>query len=134
MKQRYADLRQLVSIIAFLALQFSYMQAQTNYALQFNGSNQYVTVPDNPSLHITSSITIEAWVKKFANVQWASVLTKGDNSYTLHFASSGGLIFTGAFIAQSSLIFPLSEWHHVAVTWDGSLNEVSSTQASRYLS
>lgn len=125
MRKRYAGLRQIVGMMTFLAC--STMQAQTNYALQFNGTDQYVMVPDNPSLHITSSITIEAWVNKYANVQWASVLTKGDtdpltdNNYTLHFASTGGMIFTGATQANSSLVFPLNEWHHVAVTWDGSL-------------
>lgn len=32
-------------------------------ALQFDGIDDYVTVPDSPSLNITTAITIEAWVK-----------------------------------------------------------------------
>jgi len=102
------------------------------YTLQFDGVNDYVEVAANPSLNITSAITIEAWVNKYTNVQWASVITKGKpsypsdlstNNYTLHFDSLGGLIFSDniSLVPPSSLVFPLNEWHHVAVTWDGSV-------------
>jgi len=50
------------------------------YTLQFDGVNDYVEVAANASLNITSAITIEAWVNKYTNVQWASVMTKGKGS------------------------------------------------------
>jgi hypothetical protein len=102
------------------------------YTLQFDGVNDYVEVAANASLNITSAITIEAWVNKYTNVQWASVMTKGKpsyptdlftNNYTLHFDSLGGLIFSDNISLEppSSLVFPLNEWHHVALTWDGNV-------------
>jgi hypothetical protein len=118
-------------IYIFIIVLSSLAEAQgAGYALQFDGVNDYVNVAASASLNITSAITIEAWVKKFANVEWSSVITKGKppanvltTNYSLHFASTGGLIFTGDSLGQakSSLTFPLNEWHHVAVTWDGSV-------------
>ena len=32
-------------------------------ALSFNGTNQYVTLPNNPSLNITGPVTLAAWIK-----------------------------------------------------------------------
>src|SRR5262249_733444 len=31
-------------------------------ALQFNGTTARVTIPDTPSLHLTTAMTLEAWV------------------------------------------------------------------------
>ena len=112
--------------LCIAALSSNAKAQDAGYALQFDGVDDYVNVTASPSLDITSAITIEAWVNKSANVQWASVVTKGRstsltvNNYTLHFDSLGGLIFThdAPPTAFSSLTFPSNEWHHVAVTWD----------------
>jgi hypothetical protein len=39
------------------------LAASTNKAVGFNGSNQYVTVPNSSSLAPTSQVTVEAWVR-----------------------------------------------------------------------
>jgi len=125
----------LIAVGLLLALAFD-AQSQalphaTDYALLYDGNDDYVVVTDHPSLDITAAITIEAWIKKTRNVQWAGILTKGTgkgsdllapNNYTLHHDSLGGLIFTGIqdIIIQSRMTTPLNEWHHVAMTWDGS--------------
>ncbi|MFQ6061968.1 MAG: hypothetical protein ACE5J9_02170, partial [Methanosarcinales archaeon] len=41
----------------------TWTKGKFGYALQFDGKNDYVQVPDSASLDITDTITIEAWVK-----------------------------------------------------------------------
>ncbi|EMR73654.1 hypothetical protein MCGE09_00569, partial [Thaumarchaeota archaeon SCGC AB-539-E09] len=48
-----------------------------DYALEFDGINNYVEVPDSDSLDITGAITIEFWLK-FSSVPeyWKGIITK----------------------------------------------------------
>src|SRR4029077_19546903 len=53
-------------------------------ALSFNGSNSRVTVPDSASLHLTTSMTLEAWVYPTAiSGVWRDVIEKGNDNYYL---------------------------------------------------
>jgi hypothetical protein len=113
-------------------------------ALDFDGSTGYVAVPDDPSLDITSEFTITAWVYLRTYTEWASVVTKGgdfgpsdpaldENNYTIHQSGAnelgpeGRLRFTASAAAypfgspESNTQIPLNEWHHIAVTFDGSV-------------
>ena len=60
-------------------------------ALQFNGSSALVTVPDAASLHLSSAMTLEAWVNP-SNVEprWRDVVYKGDDNYYLEATSRHG--------------------------------------------
>ncbi len=107
-------------------------------ALSFNGTDQYVDVADDASLDMTDGFTVAAWVYLKSYKEWASVVTKGgipsdENNYTIHQTGPAGgsdfgrLRFTGsspnlpAFpFLESGTIIPLNEWHHIAVTYDGS--------------
>src|SRR5207237_108241 len=43
----------------------------------FNGTNSLVTVPDSPSLDLTTGMTLEAWVKTNANDGgWHNIMMK----------------------------------------------------------
>lgn len=113
-------------------------------ALDFDGSTGYVEVPDHPSLDITDEFTITAWINLSSYTEWASIVTKGgyfespdgalqDNNYTIHQSgpngggSDGRLRFTCDALSltpvypESDTQIPLNEWHHIAVTFDGSL-------------
>ena len=51
-------------------------------ALSFNGSSSRVTVPDSASLHLTTAMTLEAWVDPTTvNGAWRDVLYKGNDNY-----------------------------------------------------
>ena len=51
-------------------------------ALSFNGSTSRVTVPDSASLHLSSALTLEAWVNPAATTAaWRDVIYKGDHTY-----------------------------------------------------
>ena len=52
--------------------------------MQFNGSNALVTIPDAASLHLTTAMTLEAWVNpSTVNGNWRDVVYKGNDNYYL---------------------------------------------------
>ena len=107
-------------------------------ALAFDGQDDYVLVADDPSLDLTTGLTIAAWVYIDEYTGWASFVTKGDkpnvNNYAiqqsepfdpLYGTQFGHLRFTGCTRLSSSLpesgtVLSLKTWHFVAVTFDGS--------------
>ena len=57
-------------------------------ALVFNGTNARVTIPDAPSLRLTTAMTLEAWVKPaVVTSAWRDVIYKGDDTYWLEATS-----------------------------------------------
>ena len=97
-------------------------------ALSFNGTNSMVTIPDSASLHLTTGMTMEAWVKptKIASV-WQDVIYKGNDNYYLEATSPssgmpGGAVKLASATASSYAASGLTAnaWTHLALTYDGS--------------
>ena len=60
-------------------------------ALTFNGTSARVTMPDAASLHLTTAMTLEAWVyPSTVNGTWRDVIYKGNDNYYLEGTSSSG--------------------------------------------
>lgn len=100
--------------------------ARFGKALSFNGTTNWVTVPDSASLRITGPMTLEAWVKLRSQAGWKTILLKeappGNLAYALYGASSGYPLPTGWFgatgiTAANSL--PTGAWEHIAAVYDG---------------
>ncbi|HEX6761239.1 MAG TPA: LamG-like jellyroll fold domain-containing protein [Gaiellaceae bacterium] len=97
-------------------------------ALQFNGSNTRVNVPDSASLHLTTGMTLEAWVDpSTVNGAWRDVIYKGNDNYYLEATSDNasrpdaGLIAGGSYgDAFGSAALPANSWSYLAETYDGS--------------
>ena len=96
-------------------------------ALQFNGSNALVTVPDAASLHLSSGMTLEAWViPSTVDGSWRDVIYKGNDNYYLEATSSSaghpdaGMIAGGSYAeAYGTAALPASSWSFLAETYDG---------------
>lgn len=99
-------------------------------ALSFDGVNDWVTVPDVNSLHLTTGMTLEAWVRPTAaSTDWTAVLLKerpGGLAYALYAADGAGhppagyIDRAGADVdAAGTSALPLNAWSHLAVTYDG---------------
>jgi hypothetical protein len=112
-------------------------------ALHFNGENQYVRVPDSPSLNPTSEITIELWTYREDNRSWSKMMSKpyGQGTwpeplyvtYGLAMQTRGGDVgnlieFPISINSQpigmapdgnGYITIPTLEWHYIAVTFDG---------------
>ena len=99
-------------------------------ALEFDGLTNYVTVADDNSLDITSSITMAAWIKTTVTVNTAqSIINKsnGTSGYELSLSNDGKIITRffspdgSAYQVDSTSDYPLTgSWIHVAATYDGS--------------
>lgn len=109
-------------------------------ALDFNGSSDYVEIPDSDSLDVTNSIAIVAWIFKKADASHGGTIVgkwkqMGDTwSYVLYgLGDSGGgfrLMWTDKPTNQTNLEgpyqLPNNEWIHYAATYDGSIMRVFS--------
>ncbi|HTX18882.1 MAG TPA: LamG-like jellyroll fold domain-containing protein [Bacteroidota bacterium] len=97
-------------------------------ALSFNsGSSQYVSVPDNASLRLTDSLTLEAWVYPTGSGNM-TVIDKGNYNYCFEIRPNGqsglglynaawGWIYSGGTV-------PLNQWSHIAVVFQTGTNGV----------
>ncbi len=104
-------------------------------ALNLNGTNQYATAPDDPSLDITDAITLAAWIRPsktdFATQYIIKKAIMGStNGYELSLASTGKVFVRFNQVASgntyrldSKISYPLnnSAWMHIAATYDGSV-------------
>ena len=96
-------------------------------ALQFNGSSALVTIPDAASLHLTTGMTLEAWVNpSTVNGNWRDVIYKGNDNYYLEATSTNaskpdaGLIAGGSYAdAYGSAALTANTWTYLAETYDG---------------
>jgi len=105
------------------------------YALNFNGTSDYVSIPDAPSLDIdslTGAITMEAWIYPHTSGSgiWRSIISKkaisGGSAVNYQISldqTTGNLLFYSGHYPQiwiSSVSVPLNQWSYVAVTLQAS--------------
>jgi hypothetical protein len=98
-------------------------------ALLFDGDTSMVTVPDDPSLDLTTGMTLEAWVKPDKTTSWRTVMMKESNgglAYSLysntdtdHASVRAGL--DGDVGLESADELDSNEWTHLAATYDGNI-------------
>jgi chitodextrinase len=96
-------------------------------ALSFNGTTARVTVPDAPSLDLTSRFTLEAWVApSTAPVGWRSIVAKDVDRYYLlagttnqNRPGAGATFGTANQNVFGTAVLPVNSWTHLAATYDG---------------
>ncbi|MBI5360467.1 MAG: DUF2341 domain-containing protein [Planctomycetes bacterium] len=94
-------------------------------AISFNGTTQYVAVPDHSSLDMTADLTVEAWIKPNALPGAEAVIfnkgngtTDAGSRYELMFTSAGKAkfdVFVGATKTPATGVTTLSlgQWYHI---------------------
>jgi len=109
-------------------------------ALSFDGSSNYVSVPNSPSLNPTNAITVSYWIKKsdasagmpISKGTWNQFYSFGSNQYSFRVYTSAGNLEQ-----YSGVTYNDGNWHMLAATWsntdgkikiykDGSLAATSS--------
>jgi hypothetical protein len=91
-------------------------------ALDFDGTDDYVQVPDSDSLDIQNEITIAAWIKprSFTNINFFvskyDAYSLGLDWYPHPVERSYVHFMLGSRVVESNGPVNLNEWNHVAVT------------------
>jgi len=95
-------------------------------ALDFNGDD-YVDCGNDAIFSITDGFTLSVWINwRATGATWQTVVAKGDNAWrlargadtqTMDFGFTAGGD-RGWQAARTASEVPLSEWHHVTVTYD----------------
>ncbi|MCK6600910.1 MAG: T9SS type A sorting domain-containing protein [Bacteroidetes bacterium] len=91
-----------------------------------DGGSGHLVIPDNGTLDVTTTFTIEAWVYHNGKT-YSSIIDKGTYQYLFQI-QGGSLAFysgtgTGAWKYSTGTI-PANTWTHVAVTYNVGANEV----------
>ncbi len=98
-------------------------------ALVFNGSSARVNINDSASLHLTSAMTLEAWVNpSTVSSAWRDIIYKGNDNYFLEGTTpTKAAPCAGATIGQSNAVaygtkaLATITWTHLAETYDGTM-------------
>jgi hypothetical protein len=106
-------------------------QCEPTYALSFDGVDDYVDVPDEPSLRLTGPMTVEAWVyvNSYPSVNADTIAMKADYVSSSNCHGWDIRIVQGVFgftimnnaiaTAEASEAPPLQTWVHIAGTYNG---------------
>jgi hypothetical protein len=123
----------LSAIMMFISLNTF---AQTNYALQLDGENDYIGVNDNAVLNPTDALTLEAWINAEyweSNIWAGSIIgkqnTSPDRGYCLTAGENGRAEFTVSIgeswkAVNTGQIMGLGTWYHIAGVFDGSTSKI----------
>lgn len=107
-------------------------QPTNNFALDFDGVNDYVEAANPPSLQPASTVTVEAWVYFRSYQRWVSIAGNvwdtGPNKSGYDLGVSGGAGDRVEFVVSDGNIvygtlttpsIPLNQWNHFAGSYDG---------------
>ena len=103
------------------------MESQKRRGLVFDGVNDYVTVVDNPNLHITT-YTVEVWIKPDNPVaEWQGIIGKPGRNFNIWLNSAGFIhhrFHTSSTYSAGAPDTPngsisWNQWNHVAIINDG---------------
>ncbi len=127
-------------ILIFVLFTQANLQAQTDYALEFNGTDQRVKYSSDATLDMmngATDYTIEAWVKPLStdinnNVvikrwyQFAITLYKDDAKrlYFTHYGTPVDFSQSSTFVNSIDNAITLDEWNHIVVINDSTKNEI----------
>ena len=91
-------------------------------SISLNGTNNSLIVADNNALDLTTTLTLEAWVKPTSFAAVGAIFDKGNAAYNVAIDTTGLVYYqkpgTNA-IARSSTALVLNQWNHVAVSQNG---------------
>lgn len=96
--------------------------------IQFDGVDDYISIPNDPSIKPGSAFTIETWVRPSSLVSIGTLYSKDstttDTSLTINMVGATPQVVmqtnTGAYVDRlSSVSGVLNSWTHIALTYNG---------------
>jgi hypothetical protein len=97
-------------------------------ARTFNGSSDYINVPDADVLDPLTGLTLEAWVYPTALSGTQEIIIKYTaGGYFLRFVGTD-IEFThqetASYLVASNYVASVNKWYHIAGTWDGETERI----------
>ena len=113
-------------IFSFISYSIISVTSAQNTALDFDGTNDQISISYSSSLDVSDQVTIEAWVKP-SRTDWQTIWMKGNYGYGFALTGSSTSCQSSlklAFWDQSGCASTIistgtyinNEWNHVAVT------------------
>ena len=104
-------------------------------SLLFNGASSRIFIPDYPQLHLTNSLTLEAFIEALSypdsSINESQIIFRGDDDiardpYFIELRSTNLFfgIASGDPLVSLQAPITLHQWHHVAGTLDGSSGDM----------
>ncbi|MFC1461662.1 LamG domain-containing protein [Verrucomicrobiota bacterium] len=101
--------------------------AKFDKGFNFDGTNDYISIPDNDSLDITGTITMSVWIcpedKESKVVMSKHSTTLAERGHEISFYPSttlkGVIRNSAGTVYKTSTIITMDAWYHVAVVYDG---------------
>ncbi len=91
-------------------------------ALLFDGMNDYVSTPDSPSLHVTGTLSFEAWIYPTeAPAQYGTIMGRDDYWRRMMLATNLSIRveMRNSFHQTAANAVTLNAWNHIVYTSDG---------------
>ena len=97
-------------------------------ALEFDGMDDFVSIPNESQFDMTGSITVSAWIQVESFTKpWQAIVTKGDRAWRLHRANESSSVgFACSDLSRNQTgdllgnrVATDGQWHHVAGVLDG---------------
>lgn len=105
----------------------TWVKGKVGLALHFDGSGDYVEIPDSSSLDISDQMTIAAWVKPDSICDNNNPLVQKDDSYGLKIISSRqamGFIWSGFEPHKSSTLLSTDVWYYLVAVFNNGVHEI----------
>lgn len=95
-----------------------------DYSVNFDGSNDYISVTQDSAINISGNITLSAWVNRTSTSSYNAIYTKrqvgGSMNYQFIINNTNGLIGLGhsggSWVYNTDTTLSTGTWYHVAVT------------------
>jgi fibronectin type 3 domain-containing protein/azurin len=106
------------------------VQGKFGNALSFNGTSNFVSIPDAATLDLSIAGTVEAWVRMSSASRWNSVLAKGNSNsnpahnYAMEITDTNRVLCilgngSASLVVTSASALTNNTFFHLACTWDG---------------
>ena len=102
--------------------------AATAKSVDFDGTNDYLTIADHDDFDVGTNWTVECWFKcdAIGSNGWDAIFGQWDNAYVLEYVGTDlRFYYHGNGGGHKSLgAVPTNQWHHVAISKEGSITRI----------